>query len=74
MENEKLLSIKNLTVDLMSVQGIVHAVRGVSIDVNKGEIHGIVGESGCGKSMTVKSIMRLHNEKHTQYGLSLIHI
>ncbi|HIR00582.1 MAG TPA: ABC transporter ATP-binding protein [Candidatus Scybalocola faecavium] len=58
---EKLLEIKNLSVDLMSVRGIVYALDGVCLDIMPGEIHGLVGESGCGKSMTSKSIMRLHN-------------
>ena len=60
--NEKyLLSIRDLKVDLMSVRGIVYALSGVNLDIRPGEIHGLVGESGCGKSMTSKSILRLHN-------------
>lgn len=65
--NDSLLKIEDLRVDLMTVRGIVYGVQGVNLDIKKGEIHGIVGESGCGKSLTVKSIMRLHDEKRTRY-------
>lgn len=64
---KEILKIKNLHVSLMTVGGIVYAVQGVDMDIREGEIHGIVGESGCGKSMTIKSIMRLHDEKRTEY-------
>ena len=65
--DKNILSIKDLNVNLMTVGGIVYAVQGVNIDVKDGEILGIVGESGCGKSMTIKSIMRLHDEKRVEY-------
>ena len=58
-----LLEIKNLSVDIMSTRGLIHAVRKVSLNLDQGVIHGIVGESGCGKSVTAKSIMRLHNSR-----------
>ena len=64
---ENILEIKDLKMDLMSTRGIVHTVRGVKMSVKNGEIHGIVGESGCGKSMLVKSVMRLHDEKRSRY-------
>jgi len=54
-----LLQIKDLHVSFMSYGGEVQAVRGVSFDVNKGETVAIVGESGCGKSVTAKAIMKL---------------
>lgn len=57
-----LLDIRDLKVDLMTVRGIVYALDGVNLRVAPGEIHGLVGESGCGKSMTAKSILRLHSE------------
>jgi peptide/nickel transport system ATP-binding protein len=55
----KLLEIKNLQTHFTSDRGIVKAVDGVNITVNKGETVGVVGESGCGKSVTSLSIMRL---------------
>ena len=64
---DKILEIKDLKVELMSPDGLVTAVRGANLTVNKGEIHGIVGESGCGKSVMMKSVMRLHDEKKTAY-------
>lgn len=69
--SEILTSIKGLEVNLMTTRGIIHAVRGADIDIRKNEIHGVVGESGCGKSMMIKSIMRLHDEKNIEYGGSI---
>ena len=63
--SDHLLEIKNLSVEIMSTRGLVHAVRGVNLTVEKGSVHGIVGESGCGKSVTAKSIMRLHERRIT---------
>lgn len=54
-----LLKVKNLKTAFSSDDKTVQVVRGVSFDINKGEIVGIVGESGCGKSVTSLSIMRL---------------
>ncbi len=56
---EKLLEVKDLEVSFHTYAGEVHAVRGVSFDLMKGEAIAIVGESGCGKSVTAQSIMRL---------------
>ena len=63
---DNLLEIQNLTVELMSPRGIVYALSGLDLAVRPGEIHGIVGESGCGKSMTAKSILRLHNPQRSR--------
>lgn len=54
-----LLNIKNLRTYFYTSMGIVRAVDGVSFDVKKGEVLGLVGESACGKSVTGFSIMRL---------------
>ena len=56
---EKLLEVKNLRIDFKTYGGEVHAVRGVNFEVKQGETIGIVGESGCGKSVTAKAIMKL---------------
>lgn len=68
MSEDNILEIEDLKVSMMTINGIIFAVRGVTLQVKRGEVHGIVGESGCGKSMMVKSVMRLHNEKNTEYG------
>ena len=57
---EDLLTIENLTVELMSTRGIVYALSGVDLSVRPGEIHGVVGESGCGKTTVGRSILRLY--------------
>lgn len=60
MTNQKpLLEVKNLKTHFYTEDGVVHAVDGVDFYVNPGEVLGIVGESGCGKSVTSLSIMRL---------------
>lgn len=55
----KLLEVKNLKTSFKTHIGDVQSVRGVSFHLNKGEALGIVGESGCGKSVTMMTIMRL---------------
>ncbi len=59
MKNEILLDVRNLKTVFKTDEGIVQAVNGVSFVVNKREILGIVGESGCGKSVTNLSLMGL---------------
>ena len=54
-----LLDISDLRTEIRLRQGVVHAVDGVSVEVQPGETVGIVGESGCGKTMTALSIMKL---------------
>ena len=57
---ENVLKIENLHVSFDTYAGEVHAVRGVSLEVKKGEVMAIVGESGCGKSVTAQTIMKLN--------------
>jgi len=60
MDNQApLLSVQNLKTYFFMDEGIVKAVDGVSFDVNPGQVVGIVGESGCGKSVTIKSVLRI---------------
>jgi len=57
--SETLLSVRDLRTQFFTREGVVHAVDGVSFDVHKGRTLGIVGESGCGKTVTALSIIRL---------------
>jgi oligopeptide/dipeptide ABC transporter ATP-binding protein len=57
--SESLLNIDNLKVYYFTLEGIVKAVEGVHLKIGKGEALGLVGESGCGKSTTAHSILRL---------------
>lgn len=57
--NEVLLEVQGLSTRFRTGAGTVQAVRGVSFSVHRGETVGVVGESGCGKSVTALSIMRL---------------
>ncbi len=54
-----LLEVRNLRTQFFTQDGVVNAVNGVSFTLNEGETLGIVGESGCGKSVSVLSLMRL---------------
>ena len=55
----KLLEVKDLRTQFVTSAGVVRAVDGVSYDVEEGEIVALVGESGCGKSVSALAIMRL---------------
>jgi peptide/nickel transport system ATP-binding protein len=56
---ERLLDVKNLKTYFFTDEGVVRAVDGIDLYIDKGETLGIVGESGCGKSVTALSIMKL---------------
>ncbi|EDL55455.1 peptide ABC transporter, ATP-binding protein [Vibrio mediterranei AK1] len=59
-ETSKLVDVRNLCVDYVTFDGKVRAVNNVSFHINRGEILGLAGESGCGKSTIAYSLMRLH--------------
>src|SRR5229473_2606495 len=59
MNMSHLLEVRNLSTHFPTREGLVRAVDGVSFYLDRGELLGLVGESGCGKSMTALSIMRL---------------
>lgn len=69
MEKEKILKINNLFVEYKTTKGAlggektIHAVNGVNLDINKGEILAIAGESGCGKSTLAKALISLEPAK-----------
>ena len=62
-QSNVLLDVQDLTFSFKTYAGEVQAVRGVSFTLERGRSLGIVGESGCGKSVTAKSIVRLNPEK-----------
>ena len=62
--SKTILEVDNLTTSFKTERGVLKAVDGVSFHVSEGEILGLVGESGCGKSVTSQSIMRLYDEKY----------
>ncbi|MCJ7641598.1 MAG: ATP-binding cassette domain-containing protein, partial [Desulfobacterales bacterium] len=59
MNHQKILEIKDLRTYFFTYEGVAKAVDGVSYRLEKGEPLGVVGESGCGKSVTALSILRL---------------
>jgi oligopeptide transport system ATP-binding protein len=62
-----MLEIKELKVSFHTYMGEVQAVRGVNLKLQDGEILAIVGESGCGKSVTAQSVLQLHDPAITEY-------
>src|SRR6185369_569361 len=67
MPNDSLLlDVKNLSVDLPTERGLLHAVRGIDFQIERGEMLCLVGESGCGKSMTSLALMGLLPRRATR--------
>lgn len=64
---EKILQVNNLSISFQTFFGEVEAVRDISFSVDKKETLAIVGESGCGKSVTANSIMKLLPEPPAYY-------
>ncbi|MBL4906946.1 MAG: ABC transporter ATP-binding protein [Sneathiella sp.] len=67
-----LLDVKNLNVDLLTAMGPARAVRNLEISLERGETLGIVGESGCGKSITALALMGLLPDNATTEGQILL--
>ena len=57
--SEVLLEIKDLVINFYTYRGVVKAINGVTLKINKGEFFGLVGETGCGKSVTGSAILNL---------------
>jgi oligopeptide/dipeptide ABC transporter ATP-binding protein len=62
------LAVEKLSCDFLTIEGIVYALNGVNLLIRRGEIHGLVGESGCGKSVTSRAVLGLLDRKHTRLG------
>jgi peptide/nickel transport system ATP-binding protein/oligopeptide transport system ATP-binding protein len=69
---DELLRIKNLKTYFFTHEGTVRAVNGISLTIGKGETLGLVGESGCGKSVSALSILRLINELKDKFGTAVL--
>ena len=54
-----LLDVRNLSVAIPTPDGDVHAVRSIDLEIERGEIHGVIGESGCGKTITGMTLLGL---------------
>ena len=59
MNGDPLLTVDDLKVNFRTLRGVVHALQGVSFHINRQETLGLVGETGCGKSVTARAVLRL---------------
>ena len=59
MEHDEILQVQNLRAHFRTQEGLVRAVEGASFSVRRGKVLGVVGESGCGKSVTAQSVLRI---------------
>ena len=60
--DENILEVRHLHTDFVTDEKTVQAVNDVSFEIKRGETFGLIGESGCGKSVTCRSLMRLLKE------------
>ncbi len=63
MEKDNIIEVKDLKINIKIDEGTLTAVRGVNFEIKKGETLGLVGESGCGKSLTSKAILGINEKK-----------
>ena len=68
MDDNLILQVKDLRVEIGMPEGTLTPVRGVDFEMRKGETVGLVGESGCGKSLTCKAILGINDRKCKAYG------
>jgi len=73
MESENILDIKDLNVSFNLPEGTVKVLNGINFTIRKDEVFGIVGESGCGKSVTASSILQLLPKNAQRSGEILLH-
>ncbi len=66
--NQPVIQVKNLKVNIKMDEGLLTPVRGVDFEIRPGETLGLVGESGCGKSLTSKAILAINEKKCTSEG------
>ena len=62
-----LLEVRHLSISFHTYRGLLEAVHAVSLTVHAGETVGIVGESGCGKSVTSQAVMKLLPQRAAEY-------
>ena len=65
---EPMVRLRDLSVSFSGGRKPVHAVSGVSLEVQRGEVVALIGESGSGKSVTLRTLLRLHPERRTRIG------
>lgn len=71
--SNKLLEVQNLNVKFKTVNGLVNALNGVTFDIMQNESIGFVGESGCGKSVTARAVMRILEKNSVMEGSIKLH-